>query len=449
MIASFVERFIRIRAGEYRLVVIMGLLLFVNSLALEISDVVAVSGFLENVGLNELLIVYIIDMLLIIFTAGLQSLVVDRFQRLSVIRGMAIIIAAAYVVLRLMFIFGVPDWLNYSLLYLLSDQQWLFFPLIFWVLANDVFDMAQGKRLFPLIAGVGFIGQIVGLLIAGALTPLLVEVGIQSVEFLSFNALLYILTFFLIVLGLRDVRLRQSKASHEHTPLRETLTEGWAFVREVPSFRFLMLSLLAISMTLVIFEFQFLSATSASFEGSAFQSFYSFFRLGTTFLAFIMQSFITGRILSHINLKNCFLITPVVTVIGGVLILLIPGVAGAVIGFGLAKLAKTTIDESTRTSLLALVPEERRGRVSMFMDSYLFAVGVIAGCVLLGGTIIVASSLAITIDAFYLGIIAATLAAAFAVWAIVRMRSVYEMSLFSPLLKRRQRRSRVVERLEF
>ena len=127
----------------------MGLLLFTNSLALEISDVVAISGFLENVGVPELLIVYIVDMLLIIFTAGLQSLVVDRFQRVSLMRWMCITIAFAYLGLRLLFVIGSPGWLNYSLLYLLSDQQWLFFPLIFWVLANDAFDMSQAKRLFP------------------------------------------------------------------------------------------------------------------------------------------------------------------------------------------------------------------------------------------------------------------------------------------------------------
>ena len=88
-----VGRFFRLRPGEYRLVSVMGLLLFTNSLALEISDVVAISGFLQNVGVPELLIVYIVDMLLIILTAGLQSLIVDRFQRVSLLRWMSIAIA--------------------------------------------------------------------------------------------------------------------------------------------------------------------------------------------------------------------------------------------------------------------------------------------------------------------------------------------------------------------
>src|SRR5678816_3492288 len=134
-------------------------------------------------------------MLLIIFTAGLQSLIVDRFQRVSLLRWMSIVIAFAYLGLRLLFVIGAPGWLNYSLLYLLSDQQWLFFPLIFWVLANDTFDMSQGKRLFPLIASGSFIGQIVGLAIAGVVPALLVSVNLTSVELLVFNAGIYIITF--------------------------------------------------------------------------------------------------------------------------------------------------------------------------------------------------------------------------------------------------------------
>src|SRR3954469_19898634 len=86
LMLNSVGRFFRLRPGEYRLVLVMGLLLFANSLALEISDVVAISGFLQNVGVTELLIVYVVDMLLIILTAGLQSLVVDRFQRVTLLR---------------------------------------------------------------------------------------------------------------------------------------------------------------------------------------------------------------------------------------------------------------------------------------------------------------------------------------------------------------------------
>jgi len=41
------------------------------------------------------------------------------------------------------------------------------------------------------------------------------------------------------------------------------------------------------------------------------------------------------------------------------------------------------------------------------------------------------------------------LAALFAIWAILKMRSVYESSLFNWRLKRRQRRTSVLDKLDF
>lgn len=441
-----VGRFFRVRPGEYRLVLVMGLLLFGNSLALEISDVVAISGFLENVGVPELLIVYIIDMLLIILTAGLQSLVVDRFQRVTLLRYMSIVIAVAYLLLRALFILGSPDWLNYSLLYLLSDQQWLFFPLIFWVLANDTFDMSQGKRLFPLIAAGGFIGQIVGLAITGAMPTLLASVNISSVELLVFNAVIYVATFFIVVFGLRNIKVRAT--SHEHTPVRETLTEGWGFVREVPSFRYLMLAAFACAIVILILEFHFLVVSDIAFTGSSFQTFYSLYRIVGTVAAFLMQSFVTARALERFSLKNSFLVMPSVYAASSALMLVFPGVISATAGFIWARLAKQTIDETASKSLLALVPEERRGRVSFFMDSYLYASGIIVGCVITGIIVILGTLGGSSYYSYvYLGV--AVAASLVAIWAIFQMRKVYDTSLFNWRLKRRQRGSKVVDRLNF
>lgn len=441
-----VGRFFRLRPGEYRLVLVMGLLLFANSLALEISDVVAISGFLQNVGVPELLIVYIVDMLLIILTAGLQSLVVDRFQRVTLLRWMAIIIAAAYLLLRALFIIGSPEWLNYSLLYLLSDQQWLFFPLIFWVLANDTFDLSQAKRLFPLIASGGFVGQIVGLVIAGMVPTLMSSVHISSVELLIFNAAIYGLTFLIVVFGLRNIKVRAT--SHEHTPVRETLLEGWGFVREVPSFRYLMLAAFTGAMVILILEYHFLVVSDAAFTGSSFQTFYSLYRIVGTIGAFIVQTFVTGRVLQRINLKNSFLVMPSVYAAASALTLALPGVASSTIGFVAARLAKQTINETASKSLLALVPEERRGRVSFFMDSYLYASGIILGCLITGAIVVIGTLSGSTNYAFaYLGV--AVVASLVGIWAILQMRKVYDTSLFNWRLKRRQRGSKVVDRLNF
>ncbi|MCB0037671.1 MAG: hypothetical protein KDE51_26750, partial [Anaerolineales bacterium] len=128
---------LRLRPGEWRVVLPLILLLAINAMAMEIGAVVAVSGFLSNVGTNQIVFVWIVDMVLVIFIASLQSLIIDKVSRKRSMYGIIFGLAAFYLFIRFLFFIGAPDGLNYGLLYLLADQQLLFFPLIFWLLAND------------------------------------------------------------------------------------------------------------------------------------------------------------------------------------------------------------------------------------------------------------------------------------------------------------------------
>ena len=141
-----------VKPHEVGLVLALGFILFSNSLAQQLSGIVAISGFLGQVGVPGILIVWSVDVILIALTSGVQSLLVDRFNRLKLIRVLTLAFAVIFVIIRLMFMLPVPAWLNYSLLYLISEQQWLFFPIVFWILANDGLSTSQTKRLFPIIA---------------------------------------------------------------------------------------------------------------------------------------------------------------------------------------------------------------------------------------------------------------------------------------------------------
>jgi AAA family ATP:ADP antiporter len=445
-----VKQLLALRSGEAGLVALLGILLMGNSAALAVSNVVSVSGFLSEVGVNQILIVWIVDMLLVMLSTGLQSLIVDRFERVTLLRWMSFLFALIYVILRMLFVFGVPGWINYSILFLLTEQQWLFFPLIFWILANDLFDMAQAKRLFPLIASGNFAGQIVGLGVAAAAPDVLSRFSVSSAELLSMNVLIYLLLYVLISEGLRTVKVRQRPRQHES--LKETLTEGWGFVRDVPSFRYLMLGILILSVAFTIVEFHFLAVTSSSefFSGAgSFQTFYSLYNLGATLAAITLQALLTRRIISRLGLKNTFLIFPLILLGGIAWILTFPvSVISAVGGLGLPRLSKSTVDESARKSFQALVPEERRGRVSMFMDSYLFAAGAITGSLILGAVILIGDQLDFS-RVYYIYLTVAALAALGTLWFILRMRAVYDASLLNWRLKRRQRAAGVLDKLEF
>jgi len=434
-----------VRKEETYLVVTLWLLLLSNALACQVSDVVAVSGFLSSVGVNQILVVWLIDMLLTILITGLQSLVVDRFNRVNLMGWMSCGYVLMLVVLRLLFSLQAPRWLNYSLLYLLAEQQLLFFPLVFWILANDLFDIAQTRRLFPLIATGSFVGQILGLGLAAIAPTLLTQLQLKPEELLSLNALVYLAAFLLIQTRLKGIKFRQTAQKRESAIA--ALTEAWGFIREVSSFRYLTIAILAINVCLTIFEFRFLVVSNHIFStAESYQQFYSLYRLGLTLTAFAIQAFFTSSIIKTTGLKNAFLALPLAQLVGTLSMILFPGIVGGIGGFSLSKLTQSTIDESARKSFQALVPEERRGRVSMFMDSYLFAIGTMVGCLTTGG--IVLFGVQFNISAYfyaYLGI--ALIACGGAIAAILKMRKVYEQSLFNWRLKRRQRGKAILDKL--
>ncbi len=444
---NFLSRLLRVYPGEERIVLVLGFLLMGNALALELSDVVAVSGFLDQVDASLILVVWIVDMVVILFTAGLQSLIVDRFERVQLVRGMALVAALAYAFLRLLFMIPGLDWLNYSLLYVLSDQQWLFVPLVIWVLANDMCDMAQAKRLFPLIAIGNFVGQVLGLGIAAISPAILGQWGIRTVEVLFLNATLGVVMYLIALRGLRDVRVRKT-AGNSASP-RETLSEGMGFIREVPSFRYMTIAMLALAMAVAVIEFRFLVVSDRELANAdVFQTFYSLYRLGVTVIAILIQSFVTSRLIEKLTLKNIFLILPITALVCLAGMIVSPGLAISTAGIVLARLAQETIDESARKAFQALVPEERRGRVSVFMESYLLAVGTIVGCLIAGVMLLIGGRL-VGAAHFYFYLGAALAATLGALWAILQMRRVYDSSLLNWRLKRRQRGASVLDKLEF
>jgi len=176
-------------------------------------------------------------------------------------------------------------------------------------------------------------------------------------------------------------------------------------------------------------------------DAGAYQTFLSLFTLGRTVAYLGIQTFITQRLIANLPLKDLFLIQPVSSLLGASTMLAAPGLGGAIAGLSLQKLPQYSIDETARKAFAGLVPEERRGRVSLFLDSYLVSLGSILGA-LITGTILLMGRLGwgdrLPSHLLYLGV--AGLMALLSLWAVLQMRAVYDKSLLNWRLKRRQRR---------
>lgn len=444
------SRLFNVQPGERASLVVFLVVMAANTISLEGAYVVATCGFLKRLRVEQFPVVWLVDMAILLVVSGLYTLIVDRVSRLKLVRSLVLCLMAIYLIFRLSFAYGAPDWLTYPGLYLLAEQQYTIFPLAFWALANDRFRVAQSKRLFPLIAGGGMVGQIIGSGLAGGSATFFARRGIHPSELLTVNALLFLLAYAMLVLAARHVTV-QARQEAGHFKVGEMLTTGFDFVRKVPSFRYLATAMLCVGFVLVIIEYHFLFTSDQAFtDAAAFQAFYGTYRLVLTLGTLAVQGLLTGWLLKQAGLKNTLLILPTTLLAALGWMLAVPGIIGGATGRFLGRLVLVGVDGPARQTLQGLIPEERRGRVSTFMNSYLYVVGNIFGSTVLGATILATAfgwlegSIA-TVVCLMLAIVVAVVAVRSA-W---RMRAVYDESLLNWRLARRRRRgSALISKLD-
>lgn len=438
----------RIAPSERLRFVTLASLLFINAIVVQSNGVVATSGFIAKVGLQQLLIVWTIDNIVILIGSGLYSIFVDRMKRTDLMTILFSVAAVTYLVMYALFVLGAPSYLSYTLLMVLNDQQWILFGLAIWALANDTFSVSESKRLFPLMAVVALLGGIAGNALATGISWLATQVpgledGVRTTYMLMlFNAALMAASAGLVVGVLRRLNIVTHQDRSSDGPVA-IIKEGISFVQEIPAFRYLALSMLVVGFGLNTLQYQFFfSAEQVFSDPNALGAFYGAVRMVRMISLLLIQGLLTTWVLQNIGFRSVFIVLPVVMLGALVAPILLPGIIAITIGDYLVRITMDGVDESARQSFIGLVPDERRGRVNAFFNGYLYPIGSIASCGLIGLTIylegngVFPEGFAAT---FYLTI--AALLVASAIYSVRRLRANYDSSLLNWRLRRRKRGS--------
>ena len=434
---------------EHSRALTLALLLFINSLILESNEVVATSGFVSRVGPEQILWVWAVALLAGMISSGAYSLVVDRTRRERLATAVFLGFAVLYVALYGLFRLGAPDSVSYPLLTMVNEQQWLLLPMLMWALAGDLFSVAESKRLFPLLGMAAFAGGIAGNLVTASLAQRLSQSPAGSVVLLLMNAAWLLLMAAILTLSSRRIKIATRQAAKNDKPL-EILREGLAFVREVPSYRYLTLAMLLLGASLNVIEYQ-LIATMAQVHagGASLEAFYATLRAARIVLMLLVQGLAAGWLLKRFGFKSVFFLMPLALLGGLLLAWLWPTLIGVVLGEYLSRITLQGIDEPSRRSFVGLVPDERRGRVSAFIDGYPYQLGSILSCGMVLAVLAAVRRNVLTPQMGRTVYTALALAcAATALWALTRFRAHYDASMFNWRLRRRQRKS-LLDNIEF
>ncbi len=442
--------FLNLKQGEAKLAFSLWVLIAVNTLVLELSDVVATAGFISNLGIDRIPWLWIVTTLLTIFAAGGYLVVIDRYPRLHLVSWLLVGLAVFYLLLEFMFAFNLPDWFTYPILYLLADQQFMIMPLAFWALASDVYAVTESKRVFPFIASGAVIGGLAGNGLAAWVTYLAELYSFGLSQIFTGVAIILILSAAFLRYIFRDTPIKTRQSRVEDVGLRDTISIGADYFLNVPVLKAVGILMLFTGVMLTLVEFNFLSVINNSVSNDLeFQRFLGYYKAIQTFGLLIFQWLITSRLLPRTQLKNAFMALPIAMTIASGVALWIPSLIGVASSRFIARTVYTAWDDPARKALQGLVPDERRGRISAFMDSYFITTATVVGCVILIILLALVSSGVITMQVatwVYLGI--AITVAISGVVVSLQLRKAYDVSMLNYRLARSKRKS-VLDGIEF
>ena len=137
----------------------MALLFIIRSSGIILNNY-AETAFLKRYGVEYLPIVNMINAVATFFITGFMSMFLGKMAGARLLFYVFIVSGVLVTIIRLLIPFGFD--LLYPLLFMLKSQFELLQALLFWNLCNDLFNMRQSKRLFPILTAGGVIGLILG-----------------------------------------------------------------------------------------------------------------------------------------------------------------------------------------------------------------------------------------------------------------------------------------------
>ncbi len=361
MTAGVLERFIDLRPGEGRVAGLTAAVLALIVGAHTMLETARDALFLSKLPPSRLTFVYALLAVLSLAVGGLSSAFARRFGRKSalVFSLLCFSYAAAVLYLRpatpvMVFTF-----------YLLSGVIGTVLLLQFWMLASQIFTVAQGKRLFGPIAGGGVVGATVGASAAAGLLRVMPVKGLLLVGAFTFLAAAALLV------GMPADEGGPPRAAADDLGLR-----GFGVLRKEPYVaRVAMLTALGTAAVLVV-DYLFKSVAAASMPKADLGSFFALFYAVTNGLSLVVQLFLTRVVVARFGVASALLLLPFLLTMGGTSAFVLGGsLIAAMAAKGTDGALRYSLHRVTSELLLLPLPSNVREPAKALLDT-IFGRGV-------------------------------------------------------------------------
>jgi ATP/ADP translocase len=234
-----------------------------------------------------------------------------------------------------------------------------------WLVASNLFDAREAKRLYPLLG----MGMVLGAAFGGEFTSrTALLVGTRNLMLASGVMVILAYVAFRFAIHGSGASLAQARAGHEE----ETDFSFGSMVRDVTRVRHLQIIVgIMITMYLVdtMVEYQFQAMARVGHTGDQLTAFFGqFYGLYLNLTEFVFQLFLTAWIVRRFGVGGTLQIAPVSILLSSIATIGAPGVAAA----GAVRLTEAstryTLNRTGMELLYMPLPTELRNRVKAFID---------------------------------------------------------------------------------
>jgi HEAT repeat protein len=374
---NFFKNFFKVQPEEVAIFLWAAALLFLIRGSNLLFNNFAETAFLKRFGVEYLPLVYMANAFATFILMGFMAGVMRKISSAKLLALTLFTCGSLVAVMRL------PVYLHfdmvYPVLFLLKAQFEALFALLFWNLANDLFNTRQSKRIFPLIAAGGVLGAILGSFGTPQLAKLIRMDNLMLAYLCSTAAAATVGLRMNALFPTLPISERRAKKGKPKQSFLQEMKQVWPMMKESTLIKILVLLTFLPNVMIPIMNYQFNYAVNQTFgtEQGLIQ-FFGYFRGAQNIISLIILLFV-GKLYSRWGLPVALMFHPFNYVIAFIGFLWRFDVVAAIYARITTVVLRVTINNPARDILMGLFPARYRPILRPFLRGTVVRIGTLLG----------------------------------------------------------------------
>jgi len=381
---KLIAKWLKIYEDELGLLASAVALLFLVRISGMLFTNFAETAFLKRFGVQYLPVMYMINSVAIFVIMGFIAGAMARLPGTKLLLRLLVICCTSVAAMRFVIPFGYD--LVYPVLFTLKTLYEALLGLLFWNLANDLFNTRQSKRLFPLITAGGVCGDILG----GFGTPFLTRL-----VFIDNLLLVYLATTLAAAVVVRSIGSNYptlliqdtgGKKRKARSSIIQEIKQAIPLLKESVLIKILVFMTFFPHVIIPIMNYLFNFAVNEQFatEGGLV-TFFGYFRGGMNVISLIILLFV-GRIYGRWGLPVALMFHPCNYLFVFIGFLVRFDIIAAIYARLSTNVIRTTLHKPASDVLMGLVPMAYRAVLRPFLRGTVVRIALVLGSAIILAT---------------------------------------------------------------